>query len=96
MERINTFLCVTFNLLKFSGMSRLVDVECEASEVKQKQKQQILLCEVCNIQLNSSTQAQIHYNGKTHQRRIRQANRAKSSGGARNSTGKNIHSALYF
>ncbi|XP_027032651.2 zinc finger protein 385B-like isoform X3 [Tachysurus fulvidraco] len=68
-------------------MSRLVDVECEASEVKQKQKQQILVCEVCNIQLNSSTQAQIHYNGKTHQRRIRQANRAKSSGGARNSMG---------
>ncbi|XP_058261580.1 zinc finger protein 385B-like isoform X2 [Hemibagrus wyckioides] len=71
-----------------TGMSCLLDVECEASEVKQKQKQQTLtLCEVCNIQLNSSAQAQIHYNGKTHQRRLRQAYRAKTSGGARNSTG---------
>ncbi|KAK3559717.1 hypothetical protein QTP86_017709 [Hemibagrus guttatus] len=70
-------------------MNCLLDVECEASEVKQKQKQQTrTLCEVCNIQLNSSAQAQIHYKGKTHQRRLRQAYRAKTSGGARNSTGK--------
>ncbi|KAF4084584.1 hypothetical protein AMELA_G00107720 [Ameiurus melas] len=61
---------------------------CEASEVKRRQKQRTLtLCAVCNIQLNSSAQAQIHYNGKTHQRRLRQASRAKTIGGARNSTG---------
>ncbi|KAM9463007.1 zinc finger protein 385B-like isoform 2-T2 [Clarias gariepinus] len=71
-----------------TGPSRLLGVECEASEVKQKRKQQTLtLCEVCNIQLNSSAQAQIHYNGKTHQRRLRQANRAKTSSGARSSMG---------
>uniref|UniRef100_A0A672FJ40 Zinc finger protein 385C n=1 Tax=Salarias fasciatus TaxID=181472 RepID=A0A672FJ40_SALFA len=29
------------------------------------------MCQVCNIQLNSSAQAQIHYRGKTHQRRLR-------------------------
>ncbi|GAA6109505.1 zinc finger protein 385C isoform X1 [Tachysurus ichikawai] len=29
------------------------------------------VCEVCNIQLNSAAQAQIHYNGKTHQKRLR-------------------------
>ncbi|KAF5903247.1 zinc finger protein, partial [Clarias magur] len=29
------------------------------------------VCEVCNIQLNSTAQAQIHYNGKTHQRRLK-------------------------
>uniref|UniRef100_A0A3P8TEP9 Zinc finger protein 385C n=1 Tax=Amphiprion percula TaxID=161767 RepID=A0A3P8TEP9_AMPPE len=29
------------------------------------------VCQVCNIQLNSSAQAQIHYRGKTHQRRLR-------------------------
>uniref|UniRef100_A0A4W4FL60 C2H2-type domain-containing protein n=1 Tax=Electrophorus electricus TaxID=8005 RepID=A0A4W4FL60_ELEEL len=30
-----------------------------------------MLCEVCNIQLNSAAQAQIHYNGKTHQKRLK-------------------------
>ncbi|XP_054623613.1 zinc finger protein 385D-like isoform X2 [Dunckerocampus dactyliophorus] len=29
------------------------------------------VCQVCNIQLNSGAQAQIHYKGKTHQRRLR-------------------------
>ncbi|KAI5610588.1 zinc finger protein 385C isoform X2 [Silurus asotus] len=29
------------------------------------------VCEVCNIQLNSTAQAQIHYNGKTHQKRLK-------------------------
>uniref|UniRef100_A0A673AEH5 Zinc finger protein 385C n=1 Tax=Sphaeramia orbicularis TaxID=375764 RepID=A0A673AEH5_9TELE len=28
------------------------------------------MCQVCNIQLNSGAQAQIHYRGKTHQRRL--------------------------
>lgn len=86
-EHTNMFSCVTFNLW-FSGTSRLLGAECEASEVKRRRKQRTLtLCAVCNIQLNSSAQAQIHYNGKTHQRRLRQASRAKTSGGARNSTG---------
>ncbi|KAB5555159.1 hypothetical protein PHYPO_G00030300 [Pangasianodon hypophthalmus] len=71
-----------------TGMSGLLGAACEASEVKRKRKQRTLtLCDVCNIQLNSSAQAQIHYNGKTHQRRLRQANRAKTSSGARSSTG---------
>uniref|UniRef100_A0A8C2WND7 Zinc finger protein 385C n=1 Tax=Cyclopterus lumpus TaxID=8103 RepID=A0A8C2WND7_CYCLU len=30
------------------------------------------MCRVCNIQLNSNAQAQIHYRGKTHQRRSQQ------------------------
>ncbi|XP_060104760.1 zinc finger protein 385D isoform X4 [Heteronotia binoei] len=30
------------------------------------------LCSVCNIQLNSAAQAQIHYNGKSHQKRLKQ------------------------
>uniref|UniRef100_A0A8B9KL52 Zinc finger protein 385C n=1 Tax=Astyanax mexicanus TaxID=7994 RepID=A0A8B9KL52_ASTMX len=47
---------------------------------KRERKQRTLtLCEVCNIQLNSSAQAQIHYNGKTHQRRLRQASQAKNN-----------------
>ncbi|XP_045910979.1 zinc finger protein 385B [Micropterus dolomieu] len=30
------------------------------------------LCEVCNLQLTSAAQAQVHYNGKSHLRRVRQ------------------------
>lgn len=72
-------------LLTSSGMGRSPGTE---REVKRKRTPGApTLCQVCNIQLNSSAQAQIHYNGKTHQRRLRQATRAKSSSGARVSTG---------
>ncbi|KAK1789139.1 hypothetical protein P4O66_015086 [Electrophorus voltai] len=37
------------------------------------------LCEVCNIQLNSAAQAQIHYNGKSHLRRVKQLNHTEGS-----------------
>ncbi|XP_031698970.1 zinc finger protein 385C-like isoform X2 [Anarrhichthys ocellatus] len=38
------------------------------------------MCRVCNIQLNSNAQAQIHYRGKTHQRRLRRLAKAVSAG----------------
>lgn len=38
------------------------------------------MCQVCNIQLNSSAQAQIHYRGKTHQRRLRRLAKAVNAG----------------
>uniref|UniRef100_A0A3B4Y9G7 Zinc finger protein 385C n=2 Tax=Seriola lalandi dorsalis TaxID=1841481 RepID=A0A3B4Y9G7_SERLL len=38
------------------------------------------MCQVCNILLNSSSQAQIHYRGKTHQRRLRRLAKAVSTG----------------
>lgn len=38
------------------------------------------LCHVCNIQLNSRAQAQIHYRGKTHQRKLRRLAKAVSTG----------------
>ncbi|XP_031171349.1 zinc finger protein 385B-like isoform X1 [Sander lucioperca] len=38
------------------------------------------MCHVCNIQLNSSAQAQIHYRGKTHQRRLHRLAKAVSTG----------------
>ncbi|XP_069589323.1 zinc finger protein 385B isoform X2 [Ranitomeya imitator] len=43
------------------------------------EKKKILysLCEVCNIQLNSAAQAQIHYNGKSHLKRVKQLNNGK-------------------
>ncbi|XP_063314970.1 zinc finger protein 385C isoform X2 [Pelobates fuscus] len=37
------------------------------------------LCEVCNIQLNSAVQAQIHYNGKSHQKRLKQIKNGKKN-----------------
>ncbi|KAM8933959.1 zinc finger protein 385B isoform 3-T3 [Pelodytes ibericus] len=45
------------------------------------EKKKILysLCEVCNIQLNSAAQAQIHYNGKSHLKRVKQLNNGKLS-----------------
>uniref|UniRef100_A0A8C2YTC4 Zinc finger protein 385B n=1 Tax=Chinchilla lanigera TaxID=34839 RepID=A0A8C2YTC4_CHILA len=39
---------------------------------KEKKKILFSFCEVCNIQLNSAAQAQVHYNGKSHRRRVRQ------------------------
>ncbi|XP_044160786.1 zinc finger protein 385B isoform X2 [Bufo gargarizans] len=49
--------------------------DCQFSNEKKK----ILysLCEVCNIQLNSADQAQIHYNGKSHLKRVKQLNNGK-------------------
>lgn len=41
------------------------------------------VCLVCSIQLNSSAQAQIHYRGKTHQRRLRRLAKAVNAGRSR-------------
>ncbi|XP_051572223.1 zinc finger protein 385D [Myxocyprinus asiaticus] len=38
---------------------------------RERKHRSYTLCEVCNIQLNSKAQAQIHYNGKTHQKRLK-------------------------
>ncbi|XP_063069317.1 zinc finger protein 385B isoform X2 [Engraulis encrasicolus] len=40
----------------------------------EKKKLIYSLCEVCNIQLNSAAQAQVHYNGKSHLKRVKQLN----------------------
>ncbi|KAK7939915.1 hypothetical protein WMY93_003241 [Mugilogobius chulae] len=39
---------------------------------RERKNRSYTLCEVCNIQLNSAAQAQIHYNGKSHQKRLKQ------------------------
>ncbi|KAM6177872.1 LOW QUALITY PROTEIN: zinc finger protein 385B [Rhynchocyon petersi] len=39
---------------------------------KEKKKILFSFCEVCNIQLNSAAQAQVHCNGKSHRKRIKQ------------------------
>ncbi|XP_030066305.1 zinc finger protein 385B isoform X1 [Microcaecilia unicolor] len=35
------------------------------------------LCEVCNIQLNTAAQAEVHYSGKSHLKRMKQLNNGK-------------------
>ncbi|XP_075685643.1 zinc finger protein 385B isoform X2 [Rhinoderma darwinii] len=50
--------------------------DCQFSSEKKK-KILYSLCEVCNIQLNSAAQAQIHYNGKYHLKRVKQLNNGK-------------------
>ncbi|KAM9817530.1 zinc finger protein 385D-like [Neosynchiropus ocellatus] len=49
------------------------------------------LCQVCHIQLNSGAQAQIHYKGKTHKRRLRHLTRAVTAGAV---TYSHIHPLL--
>ncbi|VFV39407.1 zinc finger protein 385c-like [Lynx pardinus] len=39
------------------------------------------LCDVCNIQLNSAAQAQVHCGGRAHQRRLRQLSLGKTPAG---------------
>ncbi|XP_067167872.1 zinc finger protein 385C [Apteryx mantelli] len=49
----------------------------EQRSKRERKHQSFTLCEVCNIQLNSAAQAQIHYNGKSHQKRLKQLNKGK-------------------
>uniref|UniRef100_A0A671T5Q4 Zinc finger protein 385D-like n=1 Tax=Sinocyclocheilus anshuiensis TaxID=1608454 RepID=A0A671T5Q4_9TELE len=45
---------------------------------RERKHRSYTLCEVCNIQLNSAAQAQIHYNGKTHQKRLKHINNSNT------------------
>ncbi|OPJ74510.1 hypothetical protein AV530_001364 [Patagioenas fasciata monilis] len=65
-----------------SGVRLVEAASCPPGQPEQRMKrekkhQSFTLCEVCNIQLNSATQAQIHYNGKSHQKRLKQLNKGK-------------------
>ncbi|KAM9843948.1 zinc finger protein 385C [Aulostomus maculatus] len=44
---------------------------------RERKQRSYTLCDVCNIQLNSAAQAQIHYNGKSHQKRLKQISNGK-------------------
>ncbi|XP_058249019.1 zinc finger protein 385B isoform X2 [Hemibagrus wyckioides] len=50
------------------------------ADVSTQERKKLLysLCEVCNIQLNSAAQVQMHYNGKSHLRRVKQLNNGES------------------
>ncbi|CAM2108775.1 unnamed protein product [Caretta caretta] len=58
--------------------------QSEQRTKREKKHQSFTLCEVCNIQLNSPAQAQIHYNGKSHQKRLKQLNKGKVPTGQEN------------
>lgn len=58
--------------------------DLEEKPEKEKKHTNFTLCNVCNIQLNSAAQAQIHYNGKSHQKRLKQL----SNGMLKNDNGK--------
>lgn len=54
----------------------------ESSKPKRERKRpSYTLCDVCNIQLNSAAQAQVHCGGRAHQRRLRQLSLGKTSTG---------------
>ncbi|XP_053706796.1 zinc finger protein 385C isoform X1 [Synchiropus splendidus] len=48
---------------------------------RERKQQSYTLCDVCNIQLNSAAQAQIHFNGKSHQKRLKKISSGKVAGG---------------
>lgn len=58
--------------------------EFEEKLEREKRHSNFTLCSVCNIQLNSVAQAQIHYNGKSHQKRLKQL----TNGTLKNDSGK--------
>ncbi|XP_070332038.1 zinc finger protein 385B isoform X3 [Odocoileus virginianus] len=52
---------------------------------KEKKKILFSFCEACNIQLNSEAQAQVHYNGKSHRKRVKQLSDGQPSSPAQGS-----------
>ncbi|CAM2105587.1 unnamed protein product [Caretta caretta] len=67
--------------------TELAPDDSEAKEEKEKKHTNFTLCNVCNIQLNSAAQAQIHYNGKSHQKRLKQL----SNGNLKNDNGTGLN-----
>ncbi|CAD7667124.1 unnamed protein product [Nyctereutes procyonoides] len=48
---------------------------------RERKRPSYTLCDVCNIQLNSAAQAQVHCGGRAHQRRLRQLSLGKTPTG---------------
>uniref|UniRef100_A0A1A7YSP3 Zinc finger protein 385C n=1 Tax=Iconisemion striatum TaxID=60296 RepID=A0A1A7YSP3_9TELE len=58
---------------------RKVRAGLKAKRERRQGSSSATMCQVCNMKLNSSAQAQIHYRGKTHQRRLRRLAKAADS-----------------
>ncbi|XP_057716684.1 zinc finger protein 385C isoform X1 [Corythoichthys intestinalis] len=52
-----------------------------------KKRRGCTVCELCDIRLNSAAQAQIHYKGKSHQRRLKQNSRGGNNAGTSGQSG---------
>ncbi|XP_043955992.1 zinc finger protein 385C isoform X2 [Gambusia affinis] len=63
---------------------------------RERKQRTYTLCEVCNIQLNSAAQAQIHYNGKSHQKRLKQISSGKMPGNTVSNRKAGKKSELYL
>uniref|UniRef100_A0A087Y140 Zinc finger protein 385C n=2 Tax=Poecilia formosa TaxID=48698 RepID=A0A087Y140_POEFO len=63
---------------------------------RERKQRTYTLCEVCNIQLNSAAQAQIHYNGKSHQKRLKQISSGKMPGNTVSNRKTEKKSELYL
>ncbi|XP_008070106.1 zinc finger protein 385C [Carlito syrichta] len=48
---------------------------------RERKRPSYTLCDVCNIQLNSAAQAQVHCGGRAHQRRLRQLSLGRTPSG---------------
>ncbi|XP_067869101.1 zinc finger protein 385D isoform X1 [Heterodontus francisci] len=57
--------------------TELQSVATDSAQKRERKLQTFTLCGVCNIQLNSAAQAQIHYNGKSHQKRLKKLHNGK-------------------
>ncbi|XP_023657508.1 zinc finger protein 385B isoform X2 [Paramormyrops kingsleyae] len=68
----NGRLCLPFGTCL--DLEEAGDGAAELRLTQEKKKLLFSLCEVCNIQLNSAAQAQVHYNGKSHLKRVKQLN----------------------
>ncbi|ELW54963.1 Zinc finger protein 385C [Tupaia chinensis] len=65
-----------------SGAAECPPRSPEAPKPKRERKRpSYTLCDVCNIQLNSAAQAQVHCGGRAHQRRLRQLSLGKTPPG---------------
>lgn len=69
------------------GEKELAPDGTEEKKEREKKHTNFTLCNVCNIQLNSAAQAQIHYNGKSHQKRLKQL----SNGNLKSDNGKHYN-----
>ncbi|XP_072506613.1 uncharacterized protein [Notamacropus eugenii] len=71
--------------------TELVPDDTEEKKEREKKHTNFTLCNVCNIQLNSAAQAQIHYNGKSHQKRLKQL----SNGNIKTDNGKLAQTRIF-
>ncbi|XP_023063012.1 uncharacterized protein LOC111539439 [Piliocolobus tephrosceles] len=72
--------------------AELIPDDFEEKPEREKKHTNFTLCSVCNIQLNSAAQAQIHYNGKSHQKRLKQL----SNGMLKNDNGSCLEDSISY